>query len=69
MNGLADFLNPANWVKGVHTVSDAVVLFTHIATGIFVLLLVYLIVFKIIVPIISLCVCPQFILCPTSSKK
>lgn len=70
MEGFMHFLNPANWVKGVHSVGDAVMLLSDIVGYVFVILLVYLLIFKLIIPLVKCFVCPfSVVQCGGDSKK
>lgn len=69
MQGFMHFLNPANWVKGVHSVGDAVMLLSDIVGYVFVILLVYLLIFKLLIPLFKCFVCPTSILSCGTEKK
>ncbi|KAI6183495.1 hypothetical protein M3Y97_00495200 [Aphelenchoides bicaudatus] len=69
MSGFMHFLNPANWVKGVHSVGDAVMLLSDIVGYVFVILLAYLLIFKLLIPLLKCFVCPaSLIRCGTEKK-
>ncbi|KAI6219696.1 hypothetical protein M3Y95_01094100 [Aphelenchoides besseyi] len=69
VEGFMHFLNPANWVKGVHSVSDAVVLLSDICGYGFLILLAYLLIFKLIIPLIKCFVCPVSLFNCSQTKK
>uniref|UniRef100_A0A8R1DHW2 Protein CBR-EFF-1 n=1 Tax=Caenorhabditis japonica TaxID=281687 RepID=A0A8R1DHW2_CAEJA len=71
-NGMMKFLNPAHWIKGISSIGDGVMLATDIVVYLGVICIFYLLVTKIILPLIRCwmnpvsCCC---ILCPSSSSK
>ncbi|KAL3101965.1 hypothetical protein niasHS_003374 [Heterodera schachtii] len=53
--GFAKYLNPANWVRGISSASDALMLASDIFGYLFVLLVFYFLIIKIGIPLINCC--------------
>ncbi|KAI6232907.1 hypothetical protein M3Y99_00977700 [Aphelenchoides fujianensis] len=69
VDGFLHFLNPANWVKGIHSVNDAVMVLSDVACYGFLLLLAYLLIFKLMIPLIKCFACPGSLFSCSQSKK
>ncbi|KAI1727931.1 type I membrane glycoproteins cell-cell fusogen domain-containing protein [Ditylenchus destructor] len=68
VEGFMKYLNPANWTKGVNSVSDALMLASDIFGYIFVFLVVYIVLTKILIPLISCLMCPVSLFYSRSKK-
>uniref|UniRef100_A0A915ETK0 Uncharacterized protein n=1 Tax=Ditylenchus dipsaci TaxID=166011 RepID=A0A915ETK0_9BILA len=68
VDGFMKYLNPANWTKGVHSVSDALMLASDIFGYIFVFLAVYIVLTKIVIPLVGCFLCPMSIFYRRSKK-
>uniref|UniRef100_A0A914LL11 Uncharacterized protein n=1 Tax=Meloidogyne incognita TaxID=6306 RepID=A0A914LL11_MELIC len=53
--GFARYLNPANWVKGIGSVSEALMLASDILGYLIVILIFYVLLSKVIIPIFGCC--------------
>lgn len=62
------FLNPANWTKGVTSLSDALMLLSDIFGYIFVIIVLYILLAKFLVPLIGCCFSPMSIFYSRSKK-
>lgn len=62
------YLNPMNWTKGINSVSDALMLASDVFVYLLLLLILYCLIVKIIIPIASCCLCPAQVFY-TRSKK
>ncbi|CAA91123.1 Protein kinase domain-containing protein [Caenorhabditis elegans] len=68
-NGMMKFLNPAHWIKGISSIGDGVMIATDIVVYLGVLCILYLLITKIIVPLVRCWVCPMSIFCNGSSSS
>ncbi|KAF7636256.1 hypothetical protein Mgra_00004245, partial [Meloidogyne graminicola] len=58
--GFAKYLNPANWVKGIGSVSEALMLASDIIGYLIVILIFYVLLSKVIIPLFTCCfTCPS----------
>lgn len=62
------FLNPTNWTKGVSSFSDALMLLSNIFGYIFVIIVLYIVLAKVVIPLIGCCFCPMSIFYSRSKK-
>ncbi|CAI5453464.1 unnamed protein product [Caenorhabditis angaria] len=68
--GIMKFLNPAYWIKGISSLNDGVKQITELMVYIGVLIILYIIITKIIIPLIRCWVCPMsFCFSFSSSSK
>ncbi|UMM16408.1 hypothetical protein L5515_013428 [Caenorhabditis briggsae] len=66
-NGMMKFLNPAHWIKGISSIGDGVMIATDIVVYLGVLCILYLLITKIIIPLVRCWVCPMSICCSGGS--
>lgn len=66
-NGVLKFLNPAQWIKGITSLGDGVMLATDLVVYLGVLIIVYLLITKLVLPIVQCFMCP--ISCATKGRK
>ncbi|CAI5441099.1 unnamed protein product [Caenorhabditis angaria] len=68
-NGVMKFLNPAHWIKGISSLGDGVMLVTDLVVYLGVLIILYLLITKLIIPLIRCWVCPMSFCCSSSSSS
>ncbi|CAB3405205.1 unnamed protein product [Caenorhabditis bovis] len=68
-NGMMKFLNPAHWIKGISSLGDGVMLVTDLVVYLGVLIILYLLITKLIIPLVRCWVCPTTFCCSSSSSS
>ncbi|KAH7696051.1 CRE-EFF-1 protein [Aphelenchoides avenae] len=58
MDGFMKYLNPANWTKGVSSISEAFMMASDIFGYLFVFLVFYVVLAKFVLPLLQCCFCP-----------
>ncbi|CAD6198229.1 unnamed protein product [Caenorhabditis auriculariae] len=68
-NGIMKFLNPGAWIKGISSLGDGVMLVTDLVVYLGVLIVLYLLITKLIIPLVRCWACPLSFLSSSSSSS
>ena len=63
------YLNPMSWVNGVSSLGDFVMMVTDILVYVCVLVVVYVVLTKIVIPICKCWICPMYIMTHRSKSS
>ncbi|XGW12759.1 hypothetical protein V3C99_013428 [Haemonchus contortus] len=69
LTGFSKFLNPMSWVNGVSSLGEFVMMATDVLVYVCVLVVIYVVLTKIIIPICKCWICPMYILSQATQVK
>ncbi|KHJ75432.1 hypothetical protein OESDEN_24952 [Oesophagostomum dentatum] len=69
LTGLSKYLNPMSWVNGVSSLGEFVMMVTDILVYVCVLVVVYVVLTKIVIPICKCWICPMYIMTHRSKSS
>ncbi|KAK6025020.1 hypothetical protein OSTOST_09091 [Ostertagia ostertagi] len=69
LTGFSKYLNPMSWVNGVSSLGEFVMMATDVLVYVCVLVVVYVVLTKIIIPICKCWICPMYILSQATHTK
>ncbi|KAL6734467.1 hypothetical protein Aduo_005005 [Ancylostoma duodenale] len=69
LTGLSKYLNPMSWVNGVSSLGEFVMMATDILVYVCVLVVIYVVLTKIVIPICKCWICPMYIMSQSRPKS